>query len=213
MKTQFLKQLPLFADLNKTNLDAIAKNLEKKTYLKDEIIFREGQQADKLFMIFDGLVKIFKLTSDGKEYILHIASKNSIIAEAPMFEGGKYPANCVAMRDTTFFTIPRQKLIFLIKKEPQIALNILALQAKRLREFTSKIEQLSFKNTKQKFLNFLQQNAHSENGITIVDTKNLNIQELANYLGTARENLSRIINELIKNGVIKKCGGGFCVRP
>ena len=212
MKTQFLKQLPLFADLNKTNLDAIAKNLEKKTYLKDEIIFREGQQADKLFMIFDGLVKIFKLTSDGKEYILHIASKNSIIAEAPMFEGGKYPANCVAMRDTTFFTIPRQKLIFLIKKEPQIALNILALQAKRLREFTSKIEQLSFKNTKQKFLNFLQQNAHSENGITIVDTKNLNIQELANYLGTARENLSRIINELIKNGVIKKCGRGFCVR-
>lgn len=211
MKLKFLKQLPLFSHLNRSNLEAIAANVEQRQYLKNEIIFQEGQQADKLFIVYDGLVKVFKASFEGKEHILHIMAKNSIIAEVPMFEGGRYPANCAALGDSILFTIPREKFISLIKNDPQVALNILALQAKRLREFASKIEQLSLKTTEQKFLNFLLQNSCVESGVTIAKTKNITMQELANYLGTARENLSRIINKLINSKVIRKCEDGFLV--
>jgi CRP/FNR family transcriptional regulator, dissimilatory nitrate respiration regulator len=209
MKLQFLKQLPLFSHLDKSSLAALAASVEQKSYLKNEIIFRERELADKLFMVCDGVVKIFKSNAQGQEHILHIMSKNSIIAEVPMFAGGRYPANCVALSDSILFAIPRQKFVSLIKSDPQVALNILALQAERLREFACKIEQLSLRTTEQKFLNFLVNNAYTENNITIAKTNNLNIQELANYLGTARENLSRIINRLINNKVIKKCKDGF----
>ncbi len=211
MKTYFLKQLPLFAHLSKAKLEIIADSIQEKLYLKNEVIFCEKQQADQLLIVFDGFVKIFKSSFAGREHILHVMSKHSIIAEVPIFEGGKYPASCVAMSDSILLAIPRQKLIALIKTDPQVALSMLALQAKRLREFTCKIEELSLKTSKQKFLNFLLQNAHAENGITMVRMKNLNMQELADYLGTARENLSRIINKLIKNNVIKKCQDGFLI--
>lgn len=141
--------------------------------------------------------------------ILHIMPKYSIIAEVPMFEGGVYPANGMAIKDSILFAMPRKKLISLVKHDPQIALNMLALQAKRLREFTDKIEQLSLKTIEQKFINFLLSNVKIEHGMRIVKINN--IQELANYLGTARESLSRIINGLIKNKTISKVQGGFLV--
>ncbi|MBU0744943.1 MAG: Crp/Fnr family transcriptional regulator [Gammaproteobacteria bacterium] len=211
MKLQFLKQLPLFAHLNKERLEDVATSFELRSYCKNEIIFQEGQQADKLFIVCDGSVKVFKSNSDGKEHILHIMLKNSVIAEVAMFEGGRYPASCAALSDSMLCNIPREKFIALIKDDAQVALNILALQAKRLREFALKIEQLSLKTAEQKFLHFLLENASTENNVTIARTKGLNIQELANYLGTARENLSRIINKLVNNGVIEKHENGFLI--
>lgn len=209
MKKLFLKQLPLFAHLDEANLSSIADSIEKFVLRKNELVFQEGQMANYLFMVFDGQVKIFKSTPDGKEHILHVMPKYSIIAEVPMFEGGVYPANGMAIKDSILFAMPRKKLISLVKHDPQIALNMLALQAKRLREFTDKIEQLSLKTIEQKFINFLLSNVKIEHGMRIVKINN--IQELANYLGTARESLSRIINGLIKNKTISKVQGGFLV--
>jgi len=209
MKIHFLKQLPLFSHLNETSLTWIAENLETMTYAKNEVIFQEGQKAQKLHMIFQGQIKIFKLNQDGKEHILHIMKPNELIGEVPLFEGGTYPANGMTMTESMLFALPRIKLIALIKQDPQIALNMLALQAKRLREFTDKIEDLSLKNTEQKFIAYLQEHAKTINHKTYVPLDNMNLQELANYLGIARENLSRIINKLIKQGRLTKQPQGF----
>jgi len=202
MKEYFLKQLSLFSHLDDRSLTAIASNLEKHVYLKNELIFSEGQKAKYLFMVFDGEIKVFKSTPDGKEHILHFMPKYSIVAEVPMFEGGVYPASCIATKETILLAIPREKLISLVKHDPQIALNMLALQAKRLREFTDKIEQLSLKTTEQKFINYLLQSGDMDNNRCIVKINN--IQELSNYLGSTRENLSRVINTLIRNKVITR---------
>ncbi len=204
MKKHLLQQFPLFSDLTDEALTAIESALVQESYTKNTLIFNEGQTADKLLIVFDGKVKVFKSNSEGKEHILHIMSKYNMLGEVPLFEGGKYPASCVAMTDVILFAIPRTKLIALIQQDPQIALNILALQAKRLREFTSKIERLSLKTTEQKLAYYLLQHAVEVDGQHIVSMQNFNIQELANYLGTARENLSRVISKLIRQGIISK---------
>ncbi len=204
MKKHLLQQFPLFSDLTDEALTAIESALEQKTYAKNTLIFHEGQPADKLLIVFDGKVKVFKSNPEGKEHILHIMSKYNMLGEVPLFEGGKYPASCIAMTDVIIFAIPRIKLIALIQHDPQIALNILALQAKRLREFTSKIERLSLKTTEQKLAYYLLQHTVDVDGQHIVSMQNFNIQELANYLGTARENLSRVISKLVRQKIISK---------
>lgn len=214
MTKHFLQQFSLFANLDELSLLAIADNLEKKNYGKNELIFREGQIANKLFMVFQGQVKVFKTNMDGKEHILHVMHPYDIIAEVPVFEGGIYPASCMAMTDSTLYAIGREKFFALVKKNPQIALNIIAFQAKRLREFTVKIEQLSLKTAEQKFMAFLLQHAvvdkTSGKNIAIIGTYSL--QEIANYLGITREHLSRLTNKLIKNGTIARVADGFAIK-
>ena len=93
------------------------------------------------------------------------------------------------------FALDRKKLINLIQQDPQIALNFLALQARRLREFTHKVEQLSSQKIEEKLLDYLQNKKRVES---------LSMQNLANYLGVSRETLSRAVSQLIKTGHIKK---------
>lgn len=202
MKEAFLKQLSLFSHLDAESLSSIANSLEMHMYLKNELIFSEGRVAKHMFMVFDGQIKVFKSTPDGKEHILHFMPKYSIVAEVPMFEGGLYPVSCMSTKDSILFAIPREKLITLIKNDPKIALNMLALQSRRLREFTYKIEQLSLKTTEQKFINYLLKNSDMINDKLIMEVSS--IQELSDYLGSTRENLSRVINNLIKKRMVTR---------
>lgn len=209
MTKQFLKKLPLFANLDEISLSTIENSVEKIEYLKNELIFQEGHDAKALFIVVDGQIKVFKATQEGKEHILRVVQKYGIVAEAPMFEGSTYPASCIAKKNSVLLSISREKFLTMVKNHPQIALNIIAIQAKMLKEFTFKIEQLSLKNTEQKLIAFLLQNATTQHGATSAKIDNYTIQELADYLGTARENLSRIITKLIRNGTISKTPAGF----
>lgn len=216
---QFLKQLPLFSHLVEHNLVAIADTLEEHIYCKNALIFREKQLATHMFLLAAGEVKIFKLSPSGKEHLLQIMGKYSVIAEAPMFEGATYPVSCAAKQKSILFAISREKLIALIKDNPQIALNMLALQAKKLREFTSKIEQLSLQKLEQKLATYLTRSYQNTKGSEAIETINdhnyhtppttlrsVCSQDLANYLGIARETLSRLMNDWIRAGLIKKDG-------
>jgi CRP/FNR family transcriptional regulator len=201
VSSTFLQQVSLFSHLSSKAIEKIAEVMQQQTYKKNSSIFHEGESASKLHIIFSGQVKVFKLSAEGKEHILHLLDTGSIVAEAPMFAGENYPANCSAITDCVILTITREQLISLIKNDPQIALNMLALQAKRLKEFANKIEELSLKNTEQKLIDYLLAN---QNPIDQTIKLKMNMNDLANYLGISRENLSRTFSKLIKEGVIKK---------
>lgn len=222
MKLEFLQQVPLFSNLTKVDLTAIAENLEQHLYQKNQLIFRENEAATRMYLVAGGEVKLFKLAPNGKEHILQIMGKHTIIAEVPMFEGGTYPVNCTAVTEAKMFSIARTKLIALITTNPQLALNMLAIQAKKLREFTVKIEQLSLKKTEQKLATYLLNNCQSiENATTKPNklkssddallAKNTHSQDLANYLGVARETLSRLMNDWIKAELITKTKDGIAL--
>ena len=192
---QFLKKSPVFQHAKESELLVLADNLTRHVYLKNEIIFQEGAKAERLYMVLQGEVKIYKLSPQGKEHILDVLTENQLFAEVPMFEGTTYPASAIALTDTILFALDRKKLINLIQQDPQIALNFLALQARRLREFTHKVEQLSSQKIEEKLLDYLQNKKRVES---------LSMQNLANYLGVSRETLSRAVSQLIKTGHIKK---------
>ena len=200
-----LKQLSLFAHLTKKESDAIANSLEKHTYEKNETIFREGDVADRLYILFDGEVKIFKSSLDGKEHTLRIMQKYDIIGEVPMFEGGAYPASCTALTFSVLFSMSRSCVLKLIQDDPKVALNMLALQARRLKEFTHKIEQLTLQKTERMLAKlFVQKAKNISDNQAVVELKEMGIQNLANYLGVSRENVSRIISKYQKAKLIKK---------
>lgn len=200
--TSFLARLSLFVHLNLEQLTKIANLMEKKFYSKGQIIFLEGQTAERLFIVYQGGVKVYKVAEDGKEHILHMLGAGEIFAEVPVFAGESYPANCIALEDTIILVISRKTLLHLIHSDPQIALSMLALQAKRLREFTVQIEYLTLRNSVQRLAHYLLEQGAQEYAVR----RQLSVTVLAQMLGMTRENLSKLLNRLDRLAIVKHHG-------
>lgn len=201
----FLRKSPLFKHLEDRKLEMIAAFLEKHSYNKNEMVFLEGTPASHMYIVLDGKVKMSKTSVDGKEHIIKIMKRNDVIGEAPMFKGGNYPANCVALTPAVLFSISREKLVKLIENDPKIALGMLALQAERLGEFALKIERLTLQSIEQRLAGFCIRTIENSGKEAIVGIGNT--QELASYLGATREHLSRIMSNWVKLGYISKQHG------
>ncbi|HQL89290.1 MAG TPA: cyclic nucleotide-binding domain-containing protein, partial [Syntrophales bacterium] len=80
----FLSRLPLFNGLPEGDLEALSGIVLERAYTAGGTIFREGERAAGLNIVFSGRVKIFKLAPNGKEQILHIMGPGEPFAEVPV---------------------------------------------------------------------------------------------------------------------------------
>src|SRR5659263_439787 len=94
-----LRNTPLSATLPDADLRRAADLAVFRRFAKKEAVFREGDRADGLFIGASGKVKVFKLSGEGKEQILHVLGAGQTFAEAVIFEGGGYPAHAETLTD------------------------------------------------------------------------------------------------------------------
>ena len=130
---------PLFNGLPEDQIVAIKKIAVKKQYNKGEIIFSEGDEGKGFFLIAEGRVKVFKVSTEGKEQILHIFGPGQPFGEVPVFTGQRFPANAQAIDETRALFFPRDSIVNLIAANPSLALNMLAVMSKKLRQFAVQI--------------------------------------------------------------------------
>ncbi len=200
-----IASIPLFQGLPKEQLDDLAMIMTDQEFNRAQIIFSEGDEGNGFYVVLSGRVKIFKLSPDGKEQILHIFGPGEPIGEVPVFAGENFPANAEAMEKSRLLFFPRDSFINLIKKNPSIAMNLLAILSKRLRRFTSLIEDLSLKEVPGRLAAYLlylsnQKSGAQELELTITKT------QLASLLGTIPETLSRILGKMSSQDLIESDG-------
>ncbi|BBD10101.1 Crp/Fnr family transcriptional regulator [Desulfovibrio ferrophilus] len=203
--TTFLGTLPLFTGLSADQLEAINNIGIVSHYPKGKTIFTEGSEATGFHVAVSGQVKIFKLSLDGREQIIHIYGPGEPFGEVPMFEGGRLPAHAEATMDSDVLFLPRNGLTRLIERDKTLALNMLAALSMKLRRFTIKLENLTLKETPQRvaaYLLDLSDRAGGSAEVTLDVTKG----HLAGLLGTAQETLSRVLKKLKEAGLIEVSG-------
>ena len=144
-----ISTIPLFKGLPEDQMVAIRKIALEKEFNKGEIIFSEGDEGNGFFVIAEGRVKVFKLSTEGKEQILHIFGPGQPFGEAPVFAGQKFPANAQAIEKTRVLFFLRVSIVNLISANPSLALNMLAVMSKKLRQFAVQIENLSLRDAGQ----------------------------------------------------------------
>ncbi|MHB1380528.1 MAG: Crp/Fnr family transcriptional regulator, partial [Desulfurivibrionaceae bacterium] len=86
----FLKQVPLFAGLSTEQYDELAMIITLQDYARGQSIFAEGDPGAGFYVVMEGLVKIYKLSMEGKEQILHIFGPGEPFAEAAVFMGSTF---------------------------------------------------------------------------------------------------------------------------
>ena len=197
-----ISQAPLFNGLSQEQLRQIRQIAIDKFYDKGKTVFLESDDCNGFYIVVAGKVKIYKVSLEGKEHILHIYGPGNPFGEVPVFSGRKFPANAETLIKSHLLFIPRQAFVDLISVHPSLAMNMLAILSMRLRQFTVQIENLSLKEIPARLASYLTYLADEQAAGDFVSLT-ISKGQLASLLGTIPETLSRILARMNQQNLIQ----------
>ncbi|MDB4470844.1 Crp/Fnr family transcriptional regulator [Deltaproteobacteria bacterium] len=189
----------LFAGLTDADLALLATVGRIRECRRGDILFEQGEDAAGFYAIASGKVKIYKLSPEGKERILHIVLPGNTFAEAAIFADGCYPAFAETLEKATLVFFPKKDFLDLLHQHSQIAINIIGGLSKFLRQFVVQIEDLTFRDVPARLGRYLLEiGADEQTQVTLPFSKT----QLASNLGTVSETLSRTFRKLSDEEII-----------
>jgi CRP-like cAMP-binding protein len=200
-----LRKAPLFSALPDEDLRLLASLAVPRRFGKRDMVFREGEPAEGFFVMSSGKVKVFKLSEEGKEQVLHVLEPGHTFAEAVIFEGGVYPAHAETLTDAEMLFLPKRPFLELLEKHPKVAIRMLASLSRWLKRMTDLVESLSLRDVEARLVLFLYEELKNR-GISPKDGVALELgvskNVLASRLGTVPETFSRTLKRLQDEGLI-----------
>jgi CRP/FNR family transcriptional regulator, dissimilatory nitrate respiration regulator len=225
MDKQLLKKVYFFTGLSDDELDKLNGITRLKKFSKGDIIFFDTEPYIGFYFVLKGMVKIYKISKDGKEHILHIIGPFNTFAEVPLFENFgsiyenefRYPANSMAIEDgTEVVLVQGRAFLNLVESTPNICMKIVSGFAKRLRHLNHHIEELTLKDVTKRVAGFILTDHINTKKISPdnkpVITLNITKNDLAAYLGTIQETLSRTFRKLEEEGIIEVEGKNIYIK-
>ncbi|OQY01667.1 MAG: transcriptional regulator [Desulfobacteraceae bacterium 4572_130] len=201
-----ISNIPLFKGLTINQIEKIEKIAVKKKFKKGNLIFLENDKADGFYIVVQGKVKIYKISMEGKEQILHIFGHGEPFGEVSVFTGNVFPANAQALEECSLIFFPRHAFIEFISRNIPVVLNMIGVLSMRLRQFTVQIENLSLKKIPSRLAGYLLLLAQEQQSNQNIIYLNISKKQLASLLGTIPETLSRIFSKMYDKKLIKVKG-------
>jgi CRP/FNR family transcriptional regulator, cyclic AMP receptor protein len=198
-KTDFIQANPLGQGLMPDVLTALAQRLFEKKQVGGAIILCEGDPAESLYFIAEGVVKIFKTSADGKEQILALLHPGDYFNDVPVLDDGPSPASAQAMGPGLLLGLSKADLTAIINLYPPVALNLLKVMTRRIRDLIDLVEDLSFRSVAGRVAKILLDGA----GRPAQPGPRLTQRDMAAMAGTAREVVSRSLKYLEDEDLIE----------
>ncbi len=209
-----LRNLPLFSELTTQQSDRIISFSKIIHYKKNEIIFMEGDLYKGFYILLNGSVKIYKISFEGKESILHLIKPSESFGDAMLFENGNYPVNAQVLSDSVLVFIPHKEFIQLIKNNSTICFNMLVGFSKKMHRLTQKVEELSTKEVTNRFARYLLEEIKKAGNDNLPEPFirfTISKKNIASYIGTITDTLSRLLKKLQNEKIIRVSGKSIFV--
>lgn len=204
-KLFFLRGLPLFSNLDDKKLREISKFTYEKKVKKGNVIFFQGEQGSTLYLIIKGRVKVVLIGESGKELVLAILKKGDFLGEMSIIEDEVRSATAIALESTVLLAIDKENFLNFLMKDPRAMLGVLKELSKRLRNADEKIGELAFQNVYERVISYLNtlvktRGVKGKEGIFVSELPTK--REIADCIGSTRESVSRVLNDLNRRGLI-----------
>ena len=196
-----VRSTPLFGAMSVEVVETLIAARCPRTYEKGATIFRQGTPAEAFYIILAGWVKIYRITPDGLEVVLHVFQTGETFAEPAMFLGGQYPASAETVSKARLLRIEGATFRARICERPELALSMLTSASYHLKLLVEQIEQIKFRSAAQRIAEFIVRLApHRASGPAMVE---LPFEKclLANRLGMTPGSFSRALSKLKTHGV------------
>lgn len=210
-EVDFLKNFILFSEMSTEKLKKINDLLQSETYPDNYTIFFEGETGDRVFFLREGKVKVIRSNKEGDEQILEIIQSGDVFGEVVLFGIDNYPGTTRTIGEVKVDYLTRDKFRNYFSNNPDIGWGMLRVMARKLTRSQHKIKNLGLRKTRGRVANLLidMLNDFGDSDRNVI--LNLKQQELADFIGTSRETVSRTLNQFKKEGIIKIKGNKLTI--
>ncbi|MBT8281582.1 MAG: Crp/Fnr family transcriptional regulator [Muriicola sp.] len=193
--------------MSKEELKRVSDSKTTKKIKKGQAIFQEGEKLNGVFCVREGVSKLSKLSANGKDQIVKLASKGEVMGQRSVIAEESTNLSAIAVSDMEVCFIPKEGIVDALHKNPNFTVEVLRHMAHDLREADDVIVNMSQKTVKQRIAEaflYLRDNfgADADGYLTVT----LSREDIANVVGTATESCIRIISEFKKKNFIKTSG-------
>lgn len=197
--------VPIFNHLEDEQMAIIARSARTRHLKKGEILFRANEEGDTLYIIHSGKVRMYYLSESGKEQLVRILNPGDFTGELAIFQATNRHENYAeALLDTDVCLIKREDLQKYLVNYPQISLKILSELTMRLKESEKQTTQVAIEQVENRIISFLAENVGQDSGNSPTVTLPMTKKDLASYLGTTPETISRKFKDLEERGLIEQ---------
>ena len=204
-QTMCMQELSIFSDLDFLEKQKVARLAQQKILKPEEILFHQGEEADAIYLIKAGAIKLFKVSENGKEVIMDILHADDVYGEAHLFEEAEQPFTAQAMEESFVCYCSKKEFQKLITENPTVAFKVVETLGKKLSQYTQQMASMAFEDVKGRLLRILVQlaenyGAETSQGIRI--DLSLTHQELASLVNASRVMVTNTLKELKHQGLI-----------
>ena len=167
-----------------------------RKFSKGSIIYHQGDYASSFYYLKKGKVRVYMTSPDGVEHTLSTASSGEILGEAAFFDKMPRISSANALSNIEVAVINEEAMLTLTRKYPKLALELLNLQATRIRQLSSQLDAMTFLKADERIAKVLLQNTDVNNEVSLTH------EEIAGATGVTRVTVSKILRSFKEKGLV-----------
>ncbi len=201
-----VRKAPLFTALDEAAAASLRASMDSVKIAKGSVLFAEGDEGDHLYVIVEGKLKLGTSSGDGRENLLSILGPGEMFGELSLFDPGPRTSTATAVTDAKLLSLGQEKLIPWLAENPQVALQLLARLAQRLRRTNEAVGDLVFSDVPGRVAKALidlgeRFGKQTDEGLFV--HHDLTQEELAQLVGASRETVNKALADFAQRGWIK----------
>jgi CRP-like cAMP-binding protein len=205
----------VLTDLPADELELLFAHTTEHTYAKGQIVFREGAYPTGIFFIKIGKVKKYKVDKEGREQIIYVANSGELVGFHALLAEERYPDNGAVLEDSRIVFIPKDNFLEVLNSSKILARRLLKTLSHEFTVFANSLALFAQRSVRERFAMqlVLMREKYKENFVPGMDVEiNLSREDLASLVGTARENILRILKDFKEEGILETKGRKIIIK-
>lgn len=211
-----LRELPLFRGLDRSEFRQVCLTADKRRLARGQVVFRQGEPADSIYLVKAGKLKLVRVTGEGREAILDVVGPGEVLGETALFREEAQSCAAVALEETSLCCFGRPQFETLIQKNPSLALNMIGYLGRRLHESRQEMGDAAGASVRERVLRLMRRLAEKYGRTaphaTVIELE-ITQQELADMVGASRVMVGNVLKELNELGVVSRHGRRYLLKP
>jgi CRP/FNR family cyclic AMP-dependent transcriptional regulator len=203
-----LERVSLFSTLNEREIAELETLGQERSVARNSVVINEGDDTDSLYIVLKGKAHALRSDESGRQLIVNRFGPYDYFGEMSFFDRNTRCATVITREKCTLMILPRKAFFDFAAKHTEIYGNMIRALLEKLRKATQQIEELAFLDVYGRLARFLIENQNADG---VIEEK-LTQQELADMVGSSRETVNRIFNELAGGGFITKEKGCMVIK-
>ncbi len=199
-KLGFLSDIELFQDLSPKEIEELERLITISSVKRGKVFYRPEETGEVLFILKSGRVQLYRISPEGKKLVIAALGPGTLFGEMPLLGQQLHNTFAEAAEDCVIFVMSRKDLERLFLNKPQVALRVLDITGRRLRDVEDRLQTMAFKGIPARLASLLLLLAEENDSLEVIGMTH---QDLAETVGTYRETATQVLNDLKAQGLIE----------